>query len=188
MKTLTHLFEAQDDIIKLLNFPDTRQSTNYTCATSSIGTILAYYGIDYREMDMAKALGSNESEGTNIDKVIHFLNMNGLQTDIRENMNINDLIYYIDKNIPVLVLIQAWGNIDDYTEEWKSGHYSVVVGYSRNKIIFSEPALYNLGYLSYGDLMKRWHDRDDEKEYIRFGIAVHGKNPKYDKNKLIKIG
>lgn len=188
MQTLSNLFESQDEIIKLLNFPDTRQSTSYTCAISSIGTILAYYGIDYKEMDMAKALGSNEKEGTSVDKVIQFLNLNNLQTDIRENMNINDLIYYLNKDVPVLIIIQAWGDKDDYTEEWNSGHYTTVIGYSRNKIIFSEPALYNLGYLSYGELMKRWHDRDEKREYINFGIAVHGKNPKYDKNKLIKIG
>lgn len=188
METLTQLFEAHDDIIKLLNFPDNRQSTDYTCAVSSIGTILAYYGVDYREMDMAKALGSTETEGTDVDKVIHFLNLNGLQTDIRENMNINDLIYYINKDIPVLIAIQAWGNKNNYIDEWQNGHYTVVVGYSKNKIIFSEPSLYNLGYLSYGELMNRWHDRDDKRNYVRFGIAVHGKNPKYDKNKLVKIG
>ena len=188
MEKLTQLFESQNDIIKLINFPDNRQSTDYTCAIAAIDTILAYYGIDTREMEVANFLGSNEQKGTDTNKVIKYLNMNGLQTNCRENMTINDLIYYINRDIPVLVSIQAWGNKTDYTEEWQCGHYTVAIGYSKNRLIFSEPSLYNLGYLTYSDFMKRWHDRDDVRDYIRFGIAVYGKPPKYNKNEIIKIG
>jgi predicted double-glycine peptidase len=188
MEKLTKLFEAQDDAIKLLNFPITRQATEWSCGAAVVQTSLEYYGMDNKEMDLVKFLGANEEKGTKVERMIKLLNMNGLQTDVRDNMNINDIIYYIDKDIPVIIVMQAWGNTDDYSEEWNHGHYATAIGYSRNKILFSDPSMFNIGYLGYGELMKRWHDRDDDKKYTRLGIAVYGKTAKFDVNKFVHIG
>lgn len=33
----------------LIDFPEVRQSTNYTCGVSALQALLYYYGISYRE-------------------------------------------------------------------------------------------------------------------------------------------
>lgn len=113
--------------------------------------------------------------------------MNSLQTDVRDNMNINDIIYYIDKEIPIIVFIQAWGDLDDYSEAWNNGHHTIAIGYNRNKIFFGDPSMFNIGYIGYSELMKRWHYMEDDKRYIRLGMAVYGKTSKFDSKKFIHI-
>jgi predicted double-glycine peptidase len=189
MDKLSQLLEKEDDVIKILNFPDTRQATEWTCGDAVAQTCLQYYGIDEHEMDLAAFLGSTEKEGTSINKIIKYLNMNGLQTDCKEMMTVNDLIYYINKDVPVIMMIQAWGGEKDYTKVWEHGHYTVAIGYTKDKILFSEPSLYNTGYIGYRELMTRWHDADtDGKRYVRFGCAVYGKPIKFNKEKITHIG
>jgi len=188
MEKFSKLFEMKDEVIKMLNFPETRQATSWTCGDSAVQTVLEYYGIDDHEMDLAGFLGSTETNGTSILKMIKFLNMNGLQTDCKEMMNVNDLIHYINKDIPIIMMIQAWGDKTDYTKEWGDGHYTVAIGYTKDKILFSEPSLYTTGYIGYRELMTRWHDEDENKRYVRFGCAVYGKSIKFNKEEITHIG
>jgi hypothetical protein len=87
-------------------------------------------------------------------------------------------------------MIQAWNSDDtpvDYKNDWVDGHYSVVIGYSKDKIIFSEPALYTHGYMTYDKFLERWHDIDDGVKYIQFGIAVSGRKPNFDSKHIEEI-
>lgn len=189
MKKFTNILQEnkKESEKKILNFPNHRQSTNYTCADAVVQTIFEYYGADYREMDIAKQLGSLPKEGTHVDKVEKFINKHGLETDVKEKMTINDLIKYIDKNIPVMILIQAWGEKKDYKNVWNCGHYTAVIGYDDENIYFGEPSLYTIGAIKKSELIDRWHDKDEVRKYINFGIAVYGKKPTFDKDKINKI-
>lgn len=194
MDKISLLLEKADHAIKLLNFPDVRQSTGSRCGIDCVQTVLEYYGEDHREDELisflrnGKSLMADDEDDAKVDNVIKFFrDEKGFSVDDKK-MNINDLISYINRNIPIILLIQAWGDKDDYSNEWQCGHYVVAIGYTRNKIVFEDPSTFQLSYLTYEDLMKRWHDEDDDRKYNNFGIAVYGKTPKYDKNKWIEIG
>jgi predicted double-glycine peptidase len=105
-------------------------------------------------------------------------------------MTIDDLKHHVDRGVPVIVLIQAWGNENQfkkhYKEDWKDGHFVVVIGYTDKLILFGDPSLYNVGYIPISEFKDRWHDVDEGKTY-QLGIAVFGKKPTFDREKLERI-
>jgi len=185
--TAWKMFENnKEEIIKLLDFPYLRQSTSYTCGVVATQTILEYYGIEYNESELAKKLETNK-DGTYIDNVIDIFHKNKLKTKSIENMSIDEIKEYLDQDIPVLLMIQAYKDKPNYKNEWNYGHDLVAIGYTKNKILFSDPSQFTTTFLSNKELLVRWHEKEDEKKYINFGLAVYGKKPKFDSKKLQKI-
>lgn len=191
MDKLSLLLERNEEPTVLLDFPNQRQGTRYFCGVDCVETILAYYDMDVREQDLATVLGADPKKGTSIERMIKFLSMqSGLKVEFRQQMTINDLKNYLNKGIPVVVMIQAWPSkeVRNWEDEWDSGHYCCVIGYTNDKILFGDPATYyEVSYIENGEFMKRWHDKDGEREYVQFGCAVYGRSPKYDRNKWKKI-
>lgn len=179
---------------KVITFPEIRQSTNYSCGVSCVQGILYYYGIDIREDKLIKIFGAKPTtdihSGVDPDILVSTITQRwGLRVDMRP-MDIDTVKDYIDKNIPVILAIQAWRKEDkavegtDYLDSYQDGHYIVAVGYNDTYIVFEEPSLLsNRGYLSYEELENRWHDMDfNGNKYEHLGIAIYGKPPKYDPN------
>jgi predicted double-glycine peptidase len=177
---------------KLLDFPDTRQSYGYSCGPGAVQVVMAYYGEDFHESTLINLLKTDTSEGTFVRDINRFFHYNGLETDLRENMTIDDLCRYIDRGIPVIILIQAWGNKSDlvkgYKDCWNDGHFVVVTGYSKDNILFSDPSLYTTGYIPKAELNLRWHDLDEiTKKTYHLGLAVYGKKPTFRKDEIVRI-
>jgi predicted double-glycine peptidase len=189
MDKISFLLEKVSEPIVLLDFPNHRQGTKYFCGVDAVESILEYYGIDWHEMDLAKILDATPEEGTCIERIIDFIGTQGLQVEFRENMTINDLKNFLNKKIPIIMMIQAWGEKSkNYANTWEEGHYVICIGYTNNEILFADPATYyEVSFIPNNELMNRWHDMDREKKYIHFGCAVYGRKPKYDKNKWKKI-
>lgn len=188
MEILQEEIDPKEDIC-VLDFPQTRQATDHNCGEDSIANVCAYYGIDIRQDDIDKEV-QDIGEGIPVLLMIEYLRKLGLKLESRNNMTISDLVNYINNGIPVIIALQAWSENEniDYSTDWNDGHYSVVIGYSKDKIIFSEPSLYTHGFMTNETLLKRWHDTDDKEKNIRFGIAVSGKKPVFDSKHIEEIG
>jgi len=177
---------------KLLDFPNTRQAYEFSCGPGAVQSVMAYYGSDFRESELINMLKTDKDEGTYVKDIIRFFHYNGFTTKLKQKMTIDELRKYIDRNIPVITLIQAWGNEQDfkhgYLDCWNDGHFVVVIGYTDNQILISDPALYNTGYIPISEFAGRWHDFDEgDKKTYHLGIAVYGKKPKFDKENFIRI-
>jgi ABC-type bacteriocin/lantibiotic exporter with double-glycine peptidase domain len=186
--------ELEDiEVVRLLDMPfQDRQGSPYTCGPECVAKIMEYYGEDFREMDLARILKTDEEEGTYVRNIVQFFHYHGLKAVVKQKMTIEDLIFRIDRNIPVMIMLQAWGIAQDYENKyancWESGHFVVVIGYTDDKILIADPALYVIGYISRKELMGRWHDVDEPgKKTHQLGISVYGKKPKYDKDKIERI-
>jgi predicted double-glycine peptidase len=180
------------DIIRILDFPNTRQSFDYSCGPGAVQAVMAYYGEDFRESQLIDLLKTDKNDGTLVRDIVGFLNSRGLQTDVKEYMTKGELLGYIDKNIPVIVLIQAWGSEIDfnnhYKDSWNDGHFVVVIGYTDENIICSDPALFKYGYIPIPEFMDRWHDYDEgETKTYQLGIAVYGKKPTFIQKDIQRI-
>jgi ABC-type bacteriocin/lantibiotic exporter with double-glycine peptidase domain len=176
------------DIIKILDLPKTRQAENWTCGANVVQKICEYYGEDYREMDLVKMLKSTPSNGTDLQPMIDFLVKANFKVDVREHMTIAEVKKYIDKDIPVILMIQAWVKNPSEYKGWSNGHYTVCIGYTKDELLFADPSLYDIGYIPNNKLLERWHDLDvGEKKYYQLGIAVYGKKPKFDLEKIEEI-
>ncbi|MDD4352857.1 MAG: cysteine peptidase family C39 domain-containing protein [Candidatus Nanoarchaeia archaeon] len=173
--------------MKMLEFPELKQSSNYDCGAIVIQGILNYYGIDIRE-DFILKEAKTTINGTPIKSIIQILQKHKIKC-IAKEMTINDLINYIDKNIPVIVHLQAYWKKKNVN--WKityeSGHYAIVIGYDSQRIYFEDPFTLERTFLKNNDLLERWHGMsDDNKKVKMFAIAAIGKKINNYK-KIIKM-
>lgn len=180
---------AIDPDFNILEFPDTRQATGFTCGASSVQSIMYYYGQNIREDNLAEALGSDPDAGTAIADVEQFFKSQGLRVN-SGIMTVADLRRNVDMGIPTMLPIQAWPDDPkkNLADSWDDGHWVVVIGYAPGTIIFDDPVLLdNHGYMAVDVLNKRWHDKDDNGKLEHFGIAVWGKEPQFKDHTMIRI-
>jgi ABC-type bacteriocin/lantibiotic exporter with double-glycine peptidase domain len=150
-----------------------------------VQAVLAYYGIEYTEHKLEKLLKTDINDGTPIKPMISFFKRKKFKLK-QGKFTIKDLKKYIDKERPVILLLQAWGpEGTDYTHTNQYGHYVVISGYNSKGFIIEDPAIFGRGFISMKQLEKRWHGEDEGKLY-NWGLAVWGQ-PKYDYSKFYKI-
>jgi len=175
--------------MKLIEIPKTRQATGYTCGVAAVQSVLCYNGVDRRQDELEKELKSGPEHGTNNREMIRVLNDCGLKNEMRHNMEIDDIIKTVDGGGVVICLIQAWHGEKnhDYADEWEDGHYVVAVGYDDERIYFMDPStIDNYTYIEKDELLKRWHDYDEDQRYYNAGIVIEN-TPKYNSRAFLKM-
>jgi ABC-type bacteriocin/lantibiotic exporter with double-glycine peptidase domain len=163
--------------MKIKYFPNLRQTYGYDCGAQVLQAVLAYYGIDINEGEIMKLAGTTK-QGTSVAKIKEVAKKHGLKIDFKE-MNIEDVKKYIDKKIPVILLLQAWTSKSnaDWKNDWQDGHYAIAIGYDKKGIYFEDPSSIFRTFLSYNELKDRWHDKDNKIKYVNYGMAIYGKKP-----------
>jgi len=160
--------------MKILNFPPVRQNYSYDCGVAAVQSVLFYYGVDVQYPSLKKMLKSNVT-GTPIANIKRIFKKYGFRV-IKKEMTIKEIKQYINKEIPVILPLQAWSEDKkiDWEKDWKDGHYVVAIGYDEKKIYFQDPAAIFKTYLTYEELLKRWHDKDKKRKYFCYGLAIIG--------------
>jgi len=175
--------------MKMLTFPELRQTYDYDCGAKAVQAVLAYYGIDERESPIMKLAGTRRS-GTPIRGVVRALHEYGLKCRVGR-MTIAGIRREIDRDRPVILVLQAWADkkVADWEKDWIDGHYVVAIGYDRKRVFFEDPSSVMRTYLSFDELTKRWHDVDtDGKRYFNYGIVAYGRKPEFDLDRKIHMG
>lgn len=167
---------------ELLNVPDVRQSTSYTCGASALQAVLAYWGQEIREDRLAEKLGSDPSKGTSPQAIVNCAREAGLEAKLREGLSLADLEKLVGQGIPVIVAGQAWreeGVEGDWNDEWECGHYMIVIGLDQQFVYFEDPSLLgSRGTISRPEFEQRWHDVDGAgRRYNGLGIVISGPTP-----------
>jgi len=187
----------------LIKVPFVRQSKSYTCGVAASESVLGYYGEDNRESTLADTLQTSEQTGTSYMNIAKLGASKGYNVVVFDNEKQNDsgiehkpimdlkmLQSYLDKKIPVIVLIQAWSEKKvDYAKDWDDGHYVVAIGYDNANVYFMDPAtLGNYTYIPVREFMTRWHDIDGkDHRVVHFGLAMWKNHPAYNSQQLIKM-
>lgn len=169
----------------LIRVPLTRQSTDYTCGVAAVQSVMAYYGYDIREDNLAKALKVSSESGTDYNNIESYAKSQGFSVVIQKEMNLDALKEFIKKGKPVICAIQAWSdNPGNYKDDWDDGHYVVAIGYDSDRIYFMDPStLGNYTYIPTEEFLKRWHDIDQRGiKLIHFGIVISKDKPEYTPN------
>ena len=175
--------------MKLLNYPEFRQTYIWDCGAKAIQSVLVYYGIDVDEADIMKYAKTNSRYGTSPENMIKVAEKYELEIDAKE-MKIVELKKYLDEKIPVVLLLQAWPKhkVKNWKEHWKHSHYAVAIGYDKSKIYFEDPYAINRTYLTEKELKDRWHGMyNSSQKHYNWGLAVFGKKPDYSANKIIHM-
>jgi predicted double-glycine peptidase len=167
---------------RLVGIPDVMQMNDYSCGVASVQAVAQYYGTWGYQDEFARELGTTPKNGTHPSRIVAYLRKLGLEASLEEGMTIDDLKRQVDAGVPVIIDYQAWGEPagKDYAKEWEDGHYSIVVGYSGDRLMIEDPSLLGTtGELTATELMTRWHDYETEngkrREYRQAGIVVRGK-------------
>ena len=128
-------------------------------------------------------------KGTFFENIVKTAKKHGFKVDSRR-MDLNDIGRYIDRKIPVIILLQAWSKRARkiWNKDWKEGHYVVAIGYDKKRIYFEDPYSFNRVFLPDKELIERWHDISGKNKYVNYGIAIYGKNPKYNSKRIIHMG
>lgn len=171
----------------LLTVPDVRQGTDYSCGASALQAVLAYWGIDVREIALIKALGSDPQNGTRPEAIIQVARNYGLRAEMREGMEIPELRKAWQNQIPVIVDIQAWPDNPQtrpaWENDWEDGHYVVVIGIDDRNIYVEDPSLLgSRGVIPQPEFLHRWHDYEGDppydpkkdRAYVHLGLFIEG--------------
>lgn len=152
-------------IEKLIDFPEARQSTNFSCGAASAQTILYFYGIELREDKIISEIpvypineekpapyikfDRREHSGAPPKKIVSFLRSKGLKAVMAKDMTLEQLKKKIDQEVPVVVAMQAWNKKNYgpgttpkphlYDKTYNDGHYVVAIGYGTSSK--GEPAI-----------------------------------------------
>lgn len=171
-----------DDCPSFIKVPLCCQETPYTCGVACVQSILAGYGIIYRQDVLIEMLKQKPLFGTDFHNIIDFMQMLGFQAALDIDMDIKAVKAYIDKGITPILMIQAWkDDAIDYTYDWRDSHYTIACGYDEERIIFMDPwTLGNYTYIKNSELIKRWHLVDSNKNhYYNCGLIIKNDNCPY---------
>lgn len=174
----------------ILPFPAFRQTYDYDCGATVVQGVLAYYGIDMRADKIMKEARTTQRDGTETTAMKAVLSPHGLKMTSKR-MTVAEVKQYLDKKIPVILLLQAWTDKKDieWKDDWEDGHYVVAIGYDKTRLYFADPSSIFRTYLTYEELKERWHGKGDSGEQRRhsYGLAVFGQKPVYRHTKTIHM-
>ena len=181
--------------VKLLDFPELRQTFMYDCGALSLQSVLVYYGLDINESSVMQRLGTTEKSGTSIENMITGAKSYGIEVVHKVGMSIEDLKSSINCGYPTIISLQAWVSEErlrkepnfSYKDVYDEGHYVVCIGYDDQdlKVYFEDPADPRRTWLSWDTLSERWHDQDDNgKKYERWGMTCIA-SPVFRRNQVV---
>ncbi len=176
--------------MRWIDFPNLRQTFEYDCGAKAMHAILAYYGINTNEYDVLRIARTGPRLGTSLHGMLAVAKHFRLNARIEE-ISIEELKKYIDKKMPIILLLQAWPNhtVKNWKNHWADGHYVVAIGYDRKKIYFEDPYSILRTYLTYKELERRWHGWGDSRKERRHnvGIIVEGRKGLYSSTRAVHM-
>lgn len=168
---------------KVIELDGQRQSFDFDCGLKALQMVLAYYGVEERADHLQAELGTEPELGTPVGRMIEFAEQRGFQVRAGPGWTLDDIKEQIDRDHPVIVLVQAWADrpmsISEWRRDFDDGHYVVVVGYEGDSLYFEDPASFHRTWLKAPEFQARWHDRDPltGEKLLQFGMVLLGKEP-----------
>ena len=108
-------------------------------------------------------------------------------------MSMEQLESFIDSGMPVLVCMQAWEpsgtTIEQYCNCSEAGHWVVIIGYDNQNVYMMDPSTHgNYAFVPREEFLARWHDRDEHREVIRYGMTFQAPtSPVYQPHEIKKM-
>ena len=128
------------------------------CGPASLKMVLAYYGVEKTEEELAKLCGTDQDLGTSDQDIKKAAESLGLAVEIKNNSTFEDIQYWLDKKVPVIVNWFTRGRTDYGESEVPDGHLSVVVGLDDEYIYLQDPEIGKLRQIARDDFMQVWFD------------------------------
>ena len=145
--------------MKLLNVKPFQETMGEgMCGPASLKIVLNYYGLEKSEAELAELCNTTKEMGTNEENLRKAAESLGFKVETKVHSTFEDIQYWLDKNVPVIVDWFTRGRIDYDESTVADGHYSVVVGLDEEYIYIEDPELGNMRKMKLEDFMVVWFD------------------------------
>ncbi|WP_029520671.1 C39 family peptidase [Persephonella sp. IF05-L8] len=112
---------------KVLDVPFVKQQSGF-CGPAALSSVFKYYGKNISQEEIGKKVYIPKLKGALITSLQNYAREKGFKTILKKG-NLEDIKKYIDKNIPVIVLVDLGFWVIS------KPHYIVVVGYDKDGFI-----------------------------------------------------
>jgi ABC-type bacteriocin/lantibiotic exporter with double-glycine peptidase domain len=141
-----------------LKLPLFRQEQPHTCLPACIRIILAHWGRQHTEAELARVCGSVPVWGTLPAEAIDGLESLGYRALWFENAKLERLIELLDQGWPVIVFLRA----ADLPHGRAGLHAVVMAGLEAGDVICVDPGLGTEARLSLNDFVRAWSALDNQ--------------------------
>lgn len=165
------------DLLPVQPFQETLHAS--MCGPASLKMVLAYYGIDRTEKDLAQLCKTDTDLGTSAESIKEAAESLEFTVEVKNDSTFEDIQLWLDKKVPVIVNWFTRGRVDYPESAVPDGHLSVVVGLDNDYIYIQDPEIGKLRQIAREDFMKVWFDFSGEtitswdEMIIRQLIAVY---------------
>ncbi len=137
----------------------------YSCGATAMRMVLEYFGKNIPEKRLVRMIKATSDKGADMKDMASAAKSLGFQVRWRQGWTPEQAKKTLKSGLPVIVNFQE-------KPELGEGHYVVIVGYTQDGFIFSDP---NNGDLFWKqkikDFMKRWYELEDKT--VREGIVIY---------------
>jgi ABC-type bacteriocin/lantibiotic exporter with double-glycine peptidase domain len=157
--------------------PKGTQSYRYDCGTKVLHLVMAYYGVEVPYYQLLRRAHEHKRYGLPEATLIKMAKRRGFKVIAHDGFTLNEIKKHIDRDRPVIVILQAWCNGDiDWKETNDFSHYSIIVGFERNRIIFNDPLSFKKAWLKESEFLDRWHTEENEN----YAMVIYKKHSNND--------
>lgn len=142
--------ETSEGTPKLLNVPHFLQSDDSTCGPASLRMVMAFYGLEISEEDLAGACGHTYELGCRSEDMACAARELGFDVYLKNDSTIEELSRLVNAGAPVIV--------DWFCGDPPEGHSSVVIGVSEENIYILDPYLEEMRVVRKEDFRRCWFD------------------------------
>lgn len=183
------IIPMEETVVCVSGFPSVIQANEWMCGPAVVQSMFSFYGVFVFQHDLVQELKTTEERGTDIVKIHKAFKTHNFRIK-KGSFTLKQVKRFIDRNIPVILEIQAWAEEEtDYSTTYSNDHFVVAIGYDETGIIFEDPYIAHKGHIEFEDLENRWHCQYQSraKRGEHFGVAVLGKKPKFDYTMIVPI-
>lgn len=136
--------------MQLLRVPYYKQKTSYTCGPAALRMVFAYFNKRVPEHSLAKKMRASTTRGTTHQAMIRTARQTGFYVYVNPHATFEELVFLLAWRYPVII---------NYTEpSGNIGHYAVVTGITKKRVILHDPWNGNRFILSRRSFLARWYD------------------------------
>lgn len=156
--------QRKEFILPVSNF---KQRTRYSCGAVAMQIVMEYLGHNFTEKEMSNAVKTTPEKGTDMKDMVKLAQKTGLDFKVRwkRGWTVEQVRKALDTGFPMIVNFQQ-------TPKFGEGHYAVIIGYTKDEFIFSDPSgKEDFRKEKILHFMKRWYELEDKT--IREGIVIY---------------
>jgi len=131
------------------------QSDPSLCGPAVIKMLLNYYGIEASESEIAERCHHTYEVGCTDLQMKEALESYGLAVKIYENSSIEDLKYWINHRIPIII---DWFSVSGSDDDVGSGHSSIVVDVDTERVYLIDPWNGDVRKIKHKNFLGVWFD------------------------------